>query len=176
MVRTGTARYARQKMQGVSVGIRKNGLPFRQRYLLLKLSHHKLKHSVIKEKFGNLFEQAKKKPQTHGLRSRRRSRDGGRKLSGTVSLSSPPQSSAVQGGGLGVLRRLSVRAAILVEEFLHFAVRGLAGTAITFLDQPRQLLGVALNLGELIIGQITPGGFGLTFELLPLSLDGVFVH
>lgn len=42
------------------MGIRKNGLPFRQRYLLLKLSHHKLKHSVIKEKFRNLFEQVKK--------------------------------------------------------------------------------------------------------------------
>src|SRR5690606_8192487 len=50
------------------------------------------------------------------------------------------------------------------------------GAAVAFLHQAGQLLGVAFNAGELVVSQVAPGFLRLALELLPLSLDGVFIH
>ncbi|HUA83842.1 MAG TPA: hypothetical protein VMB85_08275 [Bryobacteraceae bacterium] len=70
----------------------------------------------------------------------------------------------------------------LVFQFVHFhPVIGAAHgffprDTVSFLKLPDQLIALAVNLIEVIVGQLTPLLFHRTFHLFPLSCDLIPIH
>src|SRR5690606_27786641 len=65
---------------------------------------------------------------------------------------------------------------VLIEEFLYFTFGLFACTTIALLHQARKLLSIAIDAGQLIVGDIAPHGLRLAGQLLPLTFDSIFVH
>src|SRR5690554_4499185 len=71
---------------------------------------------------------------------------------------------------------LLVGTAVLIEEVVHFTFRFFASAAIPLLNQTGQALGVAFDLSEFVVGQVSPGCLSLALKLLPLAFHCVFIH
>jgi len=52
----------------------------------------------------------------------------------------------------------------------------LAGVAIFLLEQADDLFGIAGRLFQVIVGELAPPLFGLTFHFLPLAFEDIRVH
>ncbi|CAG9253134.1 hypothetical protein BDI4_380006 [Burkholderia diffusa] len=64
----------------------------------------------------------------------------------------------------------------LAIEFLQLLLGFVARDSVTFLDPAGQILAVAFGDREIVVGQLAPLGLQLAGQLLPLTLDLVFVH
>jgi hypothetical protein len=62
------------------------------------------------------------------------------------------------------------------DEIVDFSLGLVTRVAITFLNAADELLRVALSAIEIIIGELSPSGFNVAFQLVPLSLQDIFVH
>jgi len=61
-------------------------------------------------------------------------------------------------------------------EIAHLGFSAILGPAITFLQPPGQILGVAFGHLHVVIGDVAPLGLHLALELGPLAGNDVFVH
>src|SRR5262245_6060756 len=59
---------------------------------------------------------------------------------------------------------------------LHLALGLVAADAVGFLHLADQLVALAVDLGDLIVGQLAPLGLDLAAELLPVAFDAIPVH
>src|SRR5262249_23507847 len=89
------------------------------------------------------------------------------------------------GAGGGSVRRARARSLdrglrVPLVRFLHepidLALRLVLSTAVALLDLPGQDLGVAVDLIEVVVGELTPLFADVALQLLPLSLEGFLVH
>jgi hypothetical protein len=62
------------------------------------------------------------------------------------------------------------------NELVDFALRFVTLIAVPFLNSADELLGLTLDAIEIVVSQLPPSGFDVAFELVPLSLQDVFVH
>src|SRR5437868_465046 len=59
---------------------------------------------------------------------------------------------------------------------LHFFLGTLLGIAVAFLDAPGQLVTLAVDLGQIVVGQVAPFLLDLALGLIPLAFHLVPVH
>src|SRR4029453_412491 len=85
------------------------------------------------------------------------------------------QASATRRWDVGTWRRSS-RPRLLVEEVVDLALRLVLRAAIALLDLPGEDLRVAVNLVEVVVGELAPLLADPTLELLPLTLESFTVH
>src|SRR5262245_51336580 len=71
------------------------------------------------------------------------------------------------------LWRDEILTAFDVVNFLH---RAIAGVTVAFLNLARELLNVAVDLVQVIVGELPPLSPGCAFPLMPLALQHVFIH
>src|SRR5262245_8737850 len=63
-----------------------------------------------------------------------------------------------------------------VEPIVDVLFRFILGIAISRLEQPFQLLTIAIDFGEVVVGQVAPLFFDLPGQLLPVTLNTIPVH
>ena len=68
------------------------------------------------------------------------------------------------------------RRVVALEEAIDFGDGAVAIVSVAFLNQADELVRVALDLIELVVGQLAPLYFRFAFQLLPLAADDVRVH
>src|SRR5215207_5228599 len=81
----------------------------------------------------------------------------------------------VAGSVLLVPKRIR-RAAVARLPVLDLPFGFVAADAVTFLDASEQLVALAGDDVEVVVGQLAPLLLGLALELFPVAFDGVFVH
>jgi hypothetical protein len=63
-----------------------------------------------------------------------------------------------------------------VQPVIDFRLRLILGVAVPRLDLAFELFSIAIDLGELIIGELPPLRLDLARELLPVSFDRIPIH
>lgn len=76
------------------------------------------------------------------------------------------------------LSRTLIRVAIAAGlfEFLELVLGFFLVDAVKFLQPAEELLGVALELRHIVIGELAPGLLYFAFELCPVAFDLILIH
>src|SRR5262249_8723392 len=73
-------------------------------------------------------------------------------------------------------RVIRSRLRVVLEESVHLPLRIVLRPPIALLDLAGEDLGIAVNLVEVVVGELAPLLAHLPFQLFPLSLEGFLVH
>src|SRR5262249_46288397 len=65
---------------------------------------------------------------------------------------------------------------LILEEAVHFSLCLVLGAAVALLNLAGKDLGIAVNLIQIVVGELAPLLPDLAFQLFPLSLHGLRVH
>src|SRR5579863_3933496 len=63
-----------------------------------------------------------------------------------------------------------------IAERIDFLLRALPGVSVAFLEDAHEPLEIAVDLLQIVVGELAPLRLHLALHLMPLSLQLVFVH
>src|SRR5436190_1044475 len=75
-----------------------------------------------------------------------------------------------------LLRRHGRLALVRLQELIQFLLRFFAVVAVALLELADQLLGFALDLSQIVVGELAPAGLDVALHLSPFALENVAVH